>query len=171
MWVVSIWASRGSGVFNLESHTSGKLLHMSDPQVTWKEHSSPCRSRRLETTEDVTWMVTELGQKQSELGQEPHDMWGEEGSWLDVGRRVCMCMSHLSALQEQQPGKQSPARGQAGAAQLYGIHAALQTPAWKLWVRKVPVVCFCCIQRNKILSTCFVNKPKTFLTPIINFSS
>lgn len=45
------------------------------------------------------------------LARIPHGMWGEEASWLDVGRRVCMSMCCLTALQEQQPGKQSPARG------------------------------------------------------------
>lgn len=162
--------------FNLQSHTSKKLLHVSVLQVKWNEHSSPFRNRRLETTEDATWIMTELGQKQAELDQSPlwHVGVRKPAGWMGggggLGVRVCVhvsphCPWGAAAREAALPG------ARARAAQLYGIHATLQTQAWKLWVRKVPVVCFCCIQRNKILSTCFVNKPKTFLTPIINFSS
>lgn len=117
-----------------------------------------------------------LARSRLSLTRVPCGMWGvrkpagwtEGGGGLGVRVRVHVsphCPWGAAAREAALPG------ARARAARLYGIHATLQTQAWKLWVRKVPVVCFCCIQRNKILSTCFVNKPKTFLTPIINFSS
>lgn len=132
------------------------------------------RSRKLETTEDATWIVTAHPEAGWAWPEFPVACGGEEGSWSDVGGGGLGVRVHVQVSPPCPSG--AAARGAEPCQgprpeQLCRTHAALQTQAWKLWVRKVPVVCFCCIQRNKILSTCFVNKPKTFLTPIINFSS
>lgn len=158
--------------FNLQSHTS--------------ENYCACLSLKLmKGAFQPLWEQKAGGNRRCDLGggragpaaaerdQDPHGMWGlgrqldgrgEEGAGVHEHVQVSPHCPSGAAAREAEPC-------QARAARLHGIHAALQTRAWKLWVTKVPVVCFCCIQRNKILSTCFVNKPKTFLTPIINFSS
>lgn len=111
--------------FNLQSHTSKKLMQVSVLCATWKEQFSSFRSRRLKATEDATQIMPEPDQNRLSSTGIRCGTCGL-GSQLVRWGGVCACFTVHKKWEPEKP------RGpkQSGTA-LRGT-AALQKQAWKL---------------------------------------